>query len=291
MRRKQRNRFFILAFAFSFFVLGMLGMVVVFTLNPVEEDLPSTSISADGTYLPRQEDNLSVLLMGKQADGVNPAFFALVKLSMTSGEIPVLLFPVDTALLAETGFASLREAYLQGGPQKAAEALSKSYSVPVDRYADGTMDAFHTIIGRIGVVEFVLDNALSYQENDVSIQLSAGKQLVDGQKFYDILRYPTFSGDALTHSLQAARLLEGYLNTHFGFVLGENANRQIGGMLNLVQTNLSIVDFEKRIAAFWFLKKLNPSPAKAYGLSGGWNSENLFLPDASAREELLQLFG
>ena len=36
--KKQKTRFFVLAFAMSFFVLAMMGLIVVFVFNPVEEE-------------------------------------------------------------------------------------------------------------------------------------------------------------------------------------------------------------------------------------------------------------
>ena len=45
--KKQKARFFVLAFALSFFVLAMMGLIVVFVLNPVEEENPSSQISTD----------------------------------------------------------------------------------------------------------------------------------------------------------------------------------------------------------------------------------------------------
>lgn len=49
----------------SFFVLAMMGLIVVFVFNPVEEEKPSSQISADSFYLPREEDNLTILLTGR----------------------------------------------------------------------------------------------------------------------------------------------------------------------------------------------------------------------------------
>lgn len=62
--KKQKARFFVLAFALSFFVLAMMGLIVVFVLNPVEEENPSSQISTDAFYLPQEEDNLTILLTG-----------------------------------------------------------------------------------------------------------------------------------------------------------------------------------------------------------------------------------
>ena len=80
--KKQKTRFFVLAFAMSFFVLAMMGLIVVFVFNPVEEENPSSQISADSFYLPREEDNLTILLTGRAPQEKDALFFALVRLDM-----------------------------------------------------------------------------------------------------------------------------------------------------------------------------------------------------------------
>ena len=100
--KKQKTRFFVLAFAMSFFVLAMMGLIVVFVFNPVEEENPSSQISADSFYLPREEDNLTILLTGRAPQEKDALFFALVRLDMLGGRIPVILFPPQTALDAQT---------------------------------------------------------------------------------------------------------------------------------------------------------------------------------------------
>ena len=91
--KKQKTRFFVLAFAMSFFVLAMMGLIVVFVFNPVEEENPSSQLSADSFYLPREEDNLTILLTGRAPQEKDALFFALVRLDMLGGRIPVILFP------------------------------------------------------------------------------------------------------------------------------------------------------------------------------------------------------
>ena len=81
--KKQKARFFVLAFALSFFVLAMMGLIVVFVLNPVEEENPSSQISTDAFYLPQEEDNLTILLTGRAPQEKVPLFFALVLAKMT----------------------------------------------------------------------------------------------------------------------------------------------------------------------------------------------------------------
>ena len=84
------------------------------------------------------------------------------------------------------------EAYQKGGASAAAKALSDSFSIPVDRYADGDSQSLIDAVNRIGVAEYELSQSLSYNEDGIFISLSAGRQLIDGQKFLDILRYPNY---------------------------------------------------------------------------------------------------
>lgn len=288
--KKQKTRFFVLAFAMSFFVLAMMGLIVVFVFNPVEEENPSSQISADSFYLPREEDNLTILLTGRAPQEKDALFFALVRLDMLGGRIPVILFPPQTALDAQTGYATVSEAYQKGGASAAAKALSDSFSIPVDRYADGDSQSLIDAVNRIGVAEYELSQSLSYNEDGIFISLSAGRQLIDGQKFLDILRYPNYRESDLEQCREGAKLIASYINSRFAAVLGQNAGALVSGLLNVVDTNLSYVDFESRLPALTFLSKLSGDPAQAYTLTGAWNKAGFFVPDAAARRQLVQAF-
>ncbi len=288
--KKQKVRFFVLAFALSFFVLAMMGLIVVFVMNPVQEQSPSSQISADAFYLPDEEDNLTVLLTCHSPQAGEAVFFALVRLDMLSGRIPVILFPLDTALQEQTGFATLAQAYQTGGAPAVSKALSDTYSIPVDRYADGDAQALIDAINRVGIAEYELDQDLSYHENGMFISLSAGRQLIDGQKFLDILRYPDYKGGQLEQCREGASLIASYINSRLDAVLGQNAESLVSGLLDLVDTDISYLEYESRLPALTFLSKLSAQPAQAYTLTGGWNKAGVFLPDAAARRQLVQTF-
>lgn len=288
--KKLKMRFFVLTFAISFFVLAMMGLIVVFTLNPTEESQVSSEITTDSFYLPKESDNLSVLFIGYSGAEKEPVCFVLARLDMLSGRIPVLLFPKETALSEDSDYPTLAQAYQKGGPSAAVAALSKSYSVPIDRYVDVDSQGIIDSINRIGVAEYQLSENLSYNENGIFISLSAGRQLVDGQKFYDILRYPAYPGGPLEQCREGANLISSYLNSRLTSLLSANSEALVTGLLGIVSTDISYVDFESRIAALSFLSKLSGDPAQPYLLTGAWNKAGLFIPDAAARRLLVQTF-
>ena len=114
--------------------------------------------------------------------------------------------------------------------------------------------------------------------------------MIDGQKFLDILRYPNYRESDLEQCREGAKLIASYINSRFAAVLGQNAGALVSGLLNLVDTNLSYVDFESRLPALTFLSKLSGDPAQAYTLTGAWNKVGFFVPDAAARRQLVQAF-
>lgn len=289
-KNRAKNRFFALAFAFTFFVLGMLGVVVVFTLNPVEAEGVSGSISADGLYLPDEKDSLTTLLIGQQPGGDAPVFFALVRLDMPKGEILVLFLPGDTALADDAGYPTLASAYEAGGGAAAAAAFEKSYAISVPRYLSATPAAINEAVNKIGLVEYVLGDDLSYSGGGVNINLAAGKQLIDGQRFYDILRYPALTGDYTQGCRQSGELVAHYINSRFKVFTEQNADELVTALINLTDTNLAMVDYEARLPALKFLSKLTASPATGSTLTGGWNTQNHFIPDAASRRLLVQWF-
>ena len=96
---------------------------------------------------------------------------------------------------------------------------------PVHRYADGDSQSLIDAVNRIGVAEYELSQSLSYNEDGIFISLSAGRQLIDGQKFLDILRYPNYRESDLEQCREGAKLIASYINSRFAAVLGQTPGR------------------------------------------------------------------
>ncbi|MBR6607997.1 MAG: hypothetical protein IKK98_04980, partial [Oscillospiraceae bacterium] len=113
--KSGKLRYFILAFSGAFLVLALMGLVAVHLLAPTENTASSAVNSADTFYLPDEKDDLSLFLVCLDEKAQSPLFFALIRLDMLGGQIPVCFFPAETALNEESGFATLQQAYSQKG--------------------------------------------------------------------------------------------------------------------------------------------------------------------------------
>ena len=283
-------RFFVLAFGCTFLVLGLMGLVAVYLLMPGQPAVSSQETSADTFYLPDAEDDLTLFWVCRRENSDTPAFFALIRLDMLAGRIPVCFFPLETALSPESGYATLAQAYAGSGAPGAAKALSQSFTLSVDRWADCDSRDFTVGLDRMGAIDYTLPRALSYEEEGLFINLSAGRQLLDGQDCYDILRFPAYEGGAVQQAEEGAALMAAIINQRLPTLLSANGAALAAALLDLSTTDLSYLDYETHLPALSFLTALNSEAAFACPLSGEYQTDGVFLLDALALRLLVQNF-
>jgi len=291
--RRAAFRYFSISLLISLAVLGSLTALALRTLgaaSPGQSSVPSAS--ADPFYLPQEEDNVNLLLAGSRGDGTAPRFYTLLRLDATGGRIPVVSFPPQTVLSLKGAPVTLAEAWARGGARSAADALSEGLGITVHRYALYTRESLISAIDRVGAMEFSLDYSLDYSDEEGKISLEKGRQLVDGVKFYDLMRCPVYPGGEKTRCVISSRLFAAYANQKLSTVLSSQADFVFEAIVNTVETDLSAADYQARKGALIFLAKLGGSPATDISAEGVWNAsgDSYGLTDHSA-ETLRAVFG
>lgn len=247
---------------------------------------PSSQISADSFYLPRgEEDSLTILLTGC-APQEKDALFALVRLDMLGGRIPVILFPPQTALDAQTGYAAGNAELHQRRAVPPIKALSDSFSIPVGWYADGDSQSLIDAVNRIGVAEYELSQSLSYTWRQHFYQSPPNRQLIDGQKFLDILRYPNYRESDLEQCREGAKLIASYINSRFAAVLVKR--RGAGQRSSEFGGYQPFLDFESRLPAHDLFVQAQRRSGTSLYLDRRVEQGRIFVPDAFARRQLVR---
>ncbi|MBQ1236670.1 MAG: LCP family protein [Oscillospiraceae bacterium] len=288
--KSGKLRYFILAFSGAFLVLALMGLVAVHLLAPTENTASSAVNSADTFYLPDEKDDLSLFLVCRDEKAQSPLFFTLIRLDMLGGQIPVCFFPAETALNEESGFATLQQAYSQKGAPSAAKALADTYSIDVSRWAEVDSADLTEAIDRMGAIDYTLGEDLSYQDGELFLSLSAGRQILDGQKFCDILRYPAWQGGPTRRCEEGAKLICALLNQRLPTLLSDETRQLAGALLDLADTDLSYLDYEERLPALSFLLSLQGEAAVPCPIFGSFTAEGVFLLDALSLRLLVQNF-
>ena len=270
--RHAALKYFFITLCVSSAVLGGLAALALHILQPGSlGDSPFPSAPADTFYLPQDKDDINLLLIGSSQKGDEPVFYTLIRLDATGGKIPIASFPAQTVALREGKPVTLSEAWQAGGPQGAAAALGEGPGIPVQRYAAYDRESFITAVDRIGTMELLLEYTLDHSDSEGKISLERGRQLVDGVKFFDLMRCPAYPGGEQNRCNVTSRLFASYLNQKLDTVLSTQADLVFETIVNSVETNISAADYHDRKGALVFMAKLGGSPAVDIPLEGSFN--------------------
>lgn len=279
----------------AFFVLSG-GSILSGETEPVQgsAEVPyPTSSSAEASSLSaKEEDCLTVLFMGvKDSDSVSNTYL-LARFDPVRGRIPVVSLPPQTMVVRPDGDPTphpLWETYRYGGRSLAVKALSNTLGVPIDRYVVIDWKSFQQAAEWIGPVQYALRYALNYQDEERSIRLTQGLQLVDGQKALDIVTYPSYAGGETTRSEITAELAVKIIGDKLSLASSPAAESLFKKIVNRVETDITYRDFETRRAAAAAMS--GKDAVIQLPLDGGWPNTKEYRLSQNFLRQIQTYFG
>lgn len=292
---KTKYLYFFLSFSIAFLLLSLMFLFLMSAVNPVASDTLVREPEPDAVssvYLPSESDSLSVLFMGVETDGAACGTFILARFDPATGKVPVAVFPAQTAVKNKDKTEALSEVYRFGGAGYTKTVLSETLGVPIDRYVRVNMDAFIASAAAIGSVEFDLPSEVTVVRGGASYTLSNGKQLLDGQKVADIIRYQDYPGGESERCNITAGLTCAIVNQRMDICLSTVVDNVFEKIINLISTDISYSDYYDRKNAAEFLARLGNDPSSPVALNGEWSDdEKLYALTDTTVAALTQAFG
>lgn len=293
MKDAPSYRYFFLSFAAAFLVLSLLFLFLMTTVHPkTPEAFAELPQEAEPVYTPTAEDALTVLFICNDTGSTTAGGFILARFDPVAGAIPIVVLPPETMVQNRDKTETLGDVFRYGGASYARDALADTLGVPVDRYVRMGESAFVTAANTIGTVEYDLPEALLIRDaSGATITMSAGKQLLDGQKALWILTHDGYEGGALARCRAAGELVVQIANQRIDIVNSSLLDKVFEKIVNLVDTDISYTDYDNRKQAAAFMAQLEKAPARSLPISGRWNGEQtqLTLSDTFLAQ-LLQAF-
>ena len=300
-------RSFILSFCISLLALMSLGAMVLARGDLLElrrdvsgENTDAAQVLGNAQEVPisspsltaaREEDALTVLIMGRKDEQSVSNTYLLVRFDPAQGRIPVLCLPPQTMVVKPQGDStpiSLSQAYSFGGQALAVQGLENTLGIEIDRYAVVEVQPFVEIASMFGPIQYLLGHNLSFQDEERSIQLSKGMQLVDGQKAVDIVTYPLYPGGDRTRAEITGALAVQIINTHLSLISSPTADSLFKGVINRISTDITYLDFEQRRRMAAEMATL--SPAVQLFAEGGFDTQGGYLLSEKSLEQIRQYF-
>jgi LCP family protein required for cell wall assembly len=198
--------------------------VVVYTVgfhepdNEIDETKPFDVITTaplndketkdpENTTAPKPQDKeFNFLLLGKDQAGANTDVIMLINYNVTRESISVLQFPRDTyveldnisykinslyAHFYNEGYKKKEDSPEKYGLSKLSETLEKNLCINIHYYAMVNLAGFRNIVDILGGVEVDIPADMDYDDNEqnLHIHLKKGKQLLDGKKAEQFVRF------------------------------------------------------------------------------------------------------
>ncbi|MEW6662559.1 MAG: LCP family protein [Bacillota bacterium] len=150
----------------------------------------------------------AILLIGADQRAKEPAradTIMVAFLDPASSKLQILSIPRDTYVqIPGRGHEKLNHAHAYGGAKLLTETVSALLDVPISKYVQVNFDAFRAVIDILGGVEYEVEKRMYYDLE--GIDLYPGKQILDGDKALQYVRYRT-DGDDITRIRRQQKFL------------------------------------------------------------------------------------
>lgn len=162
----------------------------------------------------------------------------LVRLLPDNHQINILSIPRDTRVqIPGFGFDKINAANSRGGVVLAAQTVSQALSgVAIDRYVRVDTEGLIHLVDALGGVEIDVAKPMDYvdQTQNLNIHLAAGKQLLNGEKFQEYIRFRHDALGDIGRVQRQQQAMKAILNT----LLQPTALTKIPQILQVAQSNI-----------------------------------------------------
>lgn len=157
------------------------------TGEEIEEELELPASHREGVY--------NILICGTDDDGYRTDTIIVAHLDEETHDVALMSVPRDTVVLTGNGgIMKINSVYAGGGADgmaRLSKRLGAMLGFELDGYVLVNLEAFRETVELVGGVEFDVPQDMYYQDptQNLHIDLKAGKQLLDGEKAMELVRF------------------------------------------------------------------------------------------------------
>jgi LCP family protein required for cell wall assembly len=196
-----------LGLVFVFFLIAFVGSAVWRVVTGIQNKPPGP------VSVPRPGEPINVLCLGvdKETDETGHAIdvplrksrartdtMILVSFDPTSNSTSVIFIPRDSRTnIPNRGWDKVNAAHAYGGPLLAMHTVEDMLDLPVHYYVRTNFEGVKAIVDVLGGIEIDVLTDMRYDDpyQDLRIDLTKGRQVLDGDHAVQFLRYRSDGGD------------------------------------------------------------------------------------------------
>jgi len=175
----------VIAFSFAFFTTSAIkNSDEVATTAVIQETKPMEN---------QKKKRYNILLLGEDDAAGLTDVLMIVSCDTENGEINVLQIPRDTyAEYTSVSYRNMNAASdILGGGAGVADFLEETLVISIDHHITVDLDAVSAVVDALGGVEVDVPMDMIYADpyQDLSIEIKKGRQILDGEKAKQFIRY------------------------------------------------------------------------------------------------------
>ena len=173
----------------------------------------------------------------------------LIRLDKERGHISYTSFPTEAYTKVGEKYLPLREILNDYGIDVLREKVTAITGITVDRYALVSMEDFPGIIDSLGGISYYVPCNMQYDDyaGNVHINLTAGRQLLDGQKALQLLMFNNYTDGINSRSRTLVSFFEELMSVFaqpVNITKAEDFKKRVDGMF---ETDIVLSDFTSNI--------------------------------------------
>jgi len=138
-----------------------------------------------------REAPLNLLVLGLDNDKTRCDVIMVFNFNPNTSKLKILSIARDTRVRYGSRYRKINTLYSMGGEKEVAEKVTQLTGLPVHYYVTMDFRGFRKIIDVLGGVEFYVPFSMHYDDptQNLHIHLRKGRQLLDGRKAEQLVRY------------------------------------------------------------------------------------------------------
>lgn len=270
---------FLFTFFVAFLILGGAGLFIYnyFGLNKDSEpeDLYVTDYDTV-TY----KDSHTILLVLDIPEQKCSTTFVVMRSVPKEKKILFTGIPTNTITLVDGKQEKLQDVYTNEGIVSAEKFISNLLGIEIKKYMKFNSDAFLKVSDIMGGVSYgVTADIIGFQNTDK-------EQYLNGQQTITLMTYSLFKGGESERASMAASVLSAMLNQSDGKMLADGFDRNFATIIDMIDTNISSVDYKKKEYAIKFMLNYGTSISH-FSMITGTTSSNNFIMDQGYSKDIV----
>lgn len=228
---------------------------------------PTPRISQKITY----EDSHTILFVLDEPEQKCAQTFVLMRSIPAKKQLLFIGIPTNTIALVDGTQQSMQGSYDRGGAATAAKFVEQVFGITVDRYMKFEPESFRKICDIFGGVTYSVNADIAGFNNDGS------QQYLKSEQIETYVTYSLFKDGESERAFTAASVMSSMVNQADGKRIADSFDTNFNIIINMVESNITSVDYKKRKNAVKYMFENGSSIAVSLSFDGT-PSGNDFIP-------------